>query len=175
MTTFRIDTKMKTIISILIIIIGLVITSCSENPAEPTLQEIISGAYQMNGTQIEYQYAFPWTDKNVISTDTTQFEFILYIEFNEFREDTIRFRELPGVNTGEYRSLPPQEQCSSVSGDCAYAKLQNNQVELHFDTYLGKYDAEGTLEDGKLMLNGTFTDRGVEVDYILEGMKVEED
>ena len=164
---------MKTIISILIIIIGLVITSCSENSTEPTHEEIISGAYQMSGTQIEYQYAFPWTDENVISTDTTQLEFTLYIEYNEFREDTIRFRELPGVNAGEYICLPPQEQCSSGSGDCAYAKFQNNQVELHFDTYLGKYDAEGILEDGELMLNGTFTDRGVEVDYILEGMKVE--
>lgn len=168
---------MKTTFKFLIAILGLALFSCSKNPAEPTLDEIISGAYQMSGTQIEYTYQFPWPqwggERIILRSDTSQIEFTLYADYLETTGDTIRFRELIGANAGEWHALPPAHLCSYKSGDCADARYVNNTLEMHYVEAGGTYDATGTLENGKITLNAHFEYRATGIDYILEGMKVE--
>ena len=150
----------------------LILSGCSGDLVETKVKEINSGTYKLSGTQIKTIHVFPWGEDNeVISSDTTQIEFTVEVEYPEGKQDTVRFEGLEGANAGEFQAV--NKNCTHPS---CYADAKLNSTELKFDLSapVGAYTGHGYLGAETLILEAKNRYRGDWVYYDLQGEKVEE-
>jgi hypothetical protein len=168
---------MKLPLPILLFLICIIFIGCLNNfPEEELIEEINSGTYKVNGTQVELRYDFPWPswggEEVILSRDTTKIKFTIEIEYPEGKQDTVRFDGLVGANAGEHRSV--------FGGGCIFpecyadAKLTNSQLKFDLGAPSGAYTGLGYLKAETLILETNFEYRAIGIDYDLQGEKVED-
>lgn len=152
----------------------IILTSCSGDILEPKIKEINTGTYQLKGVQIEKQLCYICSvgeEGHVMSTDTTEIEFTVEVEYPKGKRDTVRFRGLEGADAGEYtatsRSYCTPPYCY------ADAKLRGSELTFNLESVSGYYNGRGFLGAGELALKTQYKYRGIGVDYILEGEKID--
>ncbi len=150
----------------------IILTSCSGDLVETKIKEINSGTYKLSGTQIKTIYVFPWGEENeIMSSDTTQIEFTVEVEYPKGRKDTVRFEGLEGANAGEYQAV--NKNCTHPS--CyADAKLSGSELKFDLSAPSGAYTGHGYLGAETLILETKNRYRGEWVYYDLQGEKVED-
>lgn len=152
----------------------LILTGCSGNLVETRVQQVNSGTYQLKGVQIEKQLCYICSvgeEGHVMSTDTTEIEFAVEVEYPKGKRDTVRFRGLEGADAGEYtatsRSYCTPPYCY------ADAKLRGSELTFNLESVGGYYGGRGFLGAGELALETQYRYRGIGVDYFLEGEKID--
>ncbi len=158
---------MKSILTTSFIILSITFISCKGSIVESTIKDANTGTYHLQGTKIDKRLCYISNicePGEVLSADTTEIEFNIGIEYLSGITDSLRFRNLQGADTGEYRVTERGK---------SYAKL--NGVNLTFDIEEpgGQYFGSGYIGAGKMSLNTKYYYRTVEIEYNLTGEKID--
>lgn len=149
--------------------------------------EQYSELYFMHGIQISKRFCYIATpgfceEGEVVESDTLETSFLVLLTFRPENPDSVLFDGLEGANTkpremlsdgfnggaAAYPNCPPAKEC----GD---ARKTGINLELNLSSPGGSYTGTGTLDNDRLTLQTHYYYRGSGAEYILEGIKIEEE
>lgn len=157
----------------------LVVISASTSP--PVTNDPYTGHYYLHGSKIVSLGGWFGSEYTVI--DTTYFSSVVVVKKMKEKADTLHFFGLPGADEREikiYNGNGPRADGAPFLPaydisvlDRVYGSYSGTVFEIDYNLVSNFYKATGTINNGKIEIQGLYTDRGISVEYDLVGEKIE--
>jgi hypothetical protein len=159
------------------LLLGFGFTACSSNTTEPDMEEpdLLSGNYRLEGWQIIRTYPrWPVQEGDVPEVDSSGISSHLIVERIEGKQDTIRLIGLEGADVGDYHEYLFPE-CTRADDCKIYGRMVTDQ-DFVVDVTNGerRYFGIGTILTIDIYVNGTYRYREKEIEYQLNGNRLQD-
>lgn len=170
---------------IFIALIGCIALSASTSP--PAANDPYTGLYYVHGSKIVTFYACPFIPicgpNQGPFIDTTYFSSVVVVKMMQEKADTLHFFGLPGADESEIKTYFGNHQRADGAPflpaydtsvlDRVYGSYSGTAFEIDYSLVNNFYKATGTINNGKIEVQGLFTNRTTSVEYDLVGEKIE--
>lgn len=155
------SSSMKSILAFFIS--SLILISCQGYSVDFVLKDVNTGTYHLKGTKIDKTICYICTVGEVgevLSSDTTEVEFDIGVEYLSGTTDSLRLRGLRYASTKRGRE---------------FAKIKDEKLTFDLHDWGHNYTGTGYLGGGKISLQTSYQYRATEIEFNLTGEKIDDE